>query len=154
MTKRVNKKYISPIATGVGKGKFILNLNQYRNAHYRKTNNAKKRYKEFMKEQILKYKGNIEKALFIYTVYKGDKRSFDVGNVVSIHQKFFEDALVELGKMSDDKYSVVPMYIGCFGGIDADNPRVEVEVIDTKKDFSTKAISHISEIVRRLYGDN
>ena len=133
------------------KRKFVLNLNQYRNTHYRMSNNAKVKYKEFMKKQILKQKGKITKALFIYTVYAGSKRSFDVGNVVSIHQKFFEDALVELGMMEDDKYSIAPMYIGCFGGIDKENPHVNIEVIQNITGFKVKVLTKVKEILRRLY---
>ena len=144
-------KYTSPLCVGRGKGKFILNLNQYRNAHFRKTNTAKHRYKEFMREQITKLKGKVDKALFIYTVYKGDKRSFDIGNIVSIHQKFFEDAMVELGRLSEDKYSVIPMFIGCFGGIDKDNPRVEIEVVEAGKGFKEDVIKTIKLKLEELY---
>lgn len=133
------------------KRKFILNLNNYRNSHYRILNNVKIAYKEFMKEQILKQDNEITKAVFIYTVYKGDKRHFDIGNIVSIHQKFFEDALVELGKMEDDRYSVVPMFIGCYGGIDKDNPRVMIEVIEHDTGFKVKVLNKVKEILRRLY---
>lgn len=146
-----DKKYIAPLFTGTGKGKFILNLNQYRNAHFRKTNNAKHKYKEFMKAQILKTKGKLSKSLFIYTVYKGDKRSFDIGNIVSIHQKFFEDAMVELGRIDDDKFSNIPMYIGCYGGIDKENPRVEIVVVEVGKGFKAKVLKLVTSILERLY---
>ena len=144
-------KFISPLSVGVGKAKFILNLNQYRNAHFRKTNNAKRKYKEFMREQIIKLKKKIGKCVFIYTVYKGDKRSFDIGNICAIHQKFFEDAVVELGKMDDDKYSLIPMCIFCYGGIDKENPRVEIEIIESNKGFIGKVKKRIDEILGRLF---
>ena len=98
--------------------KFILNLNNYRNTHYRVLNNVKIKYKEFMREQIEKtIKKRVDKCCIIYTVYKDDKRHFDIGNICSIHQKFFEDAVVELGKMEDDRYNNIPMCIYCLGGI-------------------------------------
>jgi hypothetical protein len=147
----MSKVYNSPLSVGTGKGKFILNLNQYRNAHFRKTNNAKHKYKEFMREQIVASKKKLGKSLMIYTVYKGDKRSFDVGNICAIHQKFFEDAMVELGKLDDDKFSILPMCVFCNGGIDKESPRIEIEVIECGKGFKTKASKKIVDILGRLY---
>lgn len=143
------KLFNSPLFIGVGKRKFILNLNQYRNAHYRITNTAKIKYKEFMMEQILSSKDKIDKALFIYKVYMKDHRRSDVGNVVSIHQKFFEDAVVELGLIKDDKYENIPMYIGIYGGIDKENPRVEIEVIE----LTTKNFKYMVELISKLLKD-
>ena len=146
--KRIFK---SPLSIGVGKRKFILNLNQYRNTHYRISNNAKIKYKEFMKSQITKYKKKLGQSLFIYTVYKGDRRNFDVGNVCAIHQKFFEDALVELGMMDDDKYSIIPMVMFVYGGIDKDNPHVEIEVVEKNKSFRGYILKRFMGIIERLY---
>lgn len=146
-------KFLSPLSIKAGRKKFILNLNQYRNTHYRVTNNAKIKYKEFMEEQISKLKKKIGKSMVIYTVYKGDKRNFDVGNICAIHQKFFEDAMVELGKMDDDRYSLIPMSIFCFGGIDNKNPRVEIEVIPYRKGFIDKVNKKITSMLERLFND-
>ena len=122
--------YNSPLKVLATKLKgWILNLNQYRNTHFRTLNTVKINYKLAMESQIAtgpKY----NKIACIYTVYSKDKRSFDVGNVCCIHQKFFEDALVELGKLPDDNYNYIPTIIYQFGGIDANNPRVEIEVIE------------------------
>ena len=123
-------KYISPLKIRQSKAKdWILNLNQYRNTHFRTLNTVKINYKEHMASQILsgpKY----DKALCIYTVYPKDRRSFDLGNVCCIHQKFFEDALVELGKLPDDNINYIPLAIYQFGKVDTENPRVEIEVIE------------------------
>lgn len=122
--------YNSPLKVLATKLKgWILNLNQYRNTHFRTLNTVKINYKLAMESQIAtgpKY----NKIACIYTVYPKDKRSFDLGNVCCIHQKFFEDALVELGKLPDDNYNYIPTVIYQFGGIDANNPRVDVEVIE------------------------
>lgn len=143
--------FSSPLWVKAGKRKFILNLNQYRNAHYRITNNAKHKYKEFMESQIKQLKKKLGKCLFIYTVYKGDKRNFDIGNICAIHQKFFEDAMVELGKLDDDKYSIIPMAIFCLGEIDKDDPRVEIEIIEDGKKLKASAKKVICDIIERLY---
>lgn len=128
--EREGMKFISPLKVLATKVRyFILNLNQYRNTHYRVLNNCKINYKEKMKDQIEK-SPRFNKVLCVYKVYAPNKRSFDLGNVCSVHEKFFEDAFVELGKLEDDNIDFIPLviYMGC--GIDRDNPRVEVEVLE------------------------
>ena len=123
-------KFISPLKVLATKARhFILNLNQYRNTHYRVLNNCKINYKNHMEKQI-KSSPKFKRVLCIYKVYAGSKRSFDLGNVCSVDGKFFEDAFVELGKLEDDNIDFIPLviYMGC--GIDKENPRVEVEVME------------------------
>ena len=123
----------SPLAVRIStRKKHILNLNTFRNTHYRVLNNAKISYKETMKSKILNLK-DYKKLLIIYKVFKGDRRRFDIGNILSIHQKFFEDALVELGKLPDDKASNIPMVVYLNGGIDVENPRVEIYLFDMEE---------------------
>lgn len=122
----------SPLAVRVNsKRQFILNLNNYRNAYFRTLNTAKIAYKKFMEEQILSeiYKP-LDKIAIQYKVFKGDRRRFDIGNVTSIHQKFFEDAIVELGKLPDDRHENLPLTFNTFGGISTDRPRVEITIYD------------------------
>lgn len=122
--------YNSPLKVLATKIKgWILNLNQYRNTHFRTLNTVKINYKLWMEKQI-KSGPKYNKIACIYTVYPKDRRSFDLGNVCCIHQKFFEDALVELGKLPDDNYNYIPLVIYQFGKVDPLKPRVEVEVID------------------------
>jgi hypothetical protein len=126
--EREGMKFISPLKVLATKVRhFILNLNQYRNTHYRVLNNCKINYKEAMRSQI-KTAPRFNKVLCVYKVYAPNKRSFDLGNVCSVHEKFFEDAFVELGKLEDDNIDFIYLviYMGCV--IDRDNPRVEVEV--------------------------
>lgn len=123
----------SPLAVRIStRKKHILNLNTFRNTHYRVLNNAKISYKETMRGKILNLK-DYKKLLIIYKVFKGDRRRFDIGNILSIHQKFFEDALVELGKLPDDKASNIPMVVYLNGGIDVENPRVEIYLFDMEE---------------------
>ena len=122
--------YNSPLKVLATKLKgWILNLNQYRNTHFRTLNTVKINYKLWMEKQI-KAGPKYNKIACVYTVYPPNKRLFDIGNVCCIHQKFFEDALVELGKLPDDNYNYIPLVIYQFGGIDANNPRVEIEALD------------------------
>ena len=95
---------------------FSLNLNQYRNAHFYKLNNAKIEYKAIIK--------------LTYVVYPKTSREFDISNVCSIVDKFFSDALVELGKLPDDNFKYIPEISYKIGEKDKDNPRVEI-IIET-----------------------
>lgn len=139
--------YNSPLKVLATKLKgWILNLNQYRNTHFRTLNTVKINYKLAIEKQI-KEGPKYNKVMCIYTVYPANKRSFDLGNVCCIHQKFFEDALVELGKLPDDNVNYIPIVIYQFGKVDALNPRVEIEVIEIGRPGVEKTI-HI------CYNDN
>ena len=141
-------KFISPLKVLATKARhFILNLNQYRNTHYRVLNNCKINYKNHMEKQI-KSSPKFKRVLCIYKVYAGSKRSFDLGNVCSVHEKFFEDAFVELGKLEDDNIDFIPLviYMGC--GIDKENPRVEVEVMELNKTSLSIAFKDICDIIK------
>lgn len=122
----------SPLSVWINKKKqFILNLNNYRNLYFRSLNTSKINYKQCIKDQIEKecyYP--LERIGIIYTVHKGDARNFDIGNVCSIHQKYLEDALVELGKLPDDKATNIPITIFLAGNISRDRPRVDIRIYD------------------------
>lgn len=125
-------RFSSPLQIFVGKRKFILNLNNYRNTHYRVLNNAKVTYKMYMKKQIEKLPRLQPPIQITYTVFKGDKRNCDIGNICSVHQKFFEDALVELGKLPDDNHNMIKRSIFEWGGIDKLNPAVMIMIEEVK----------------------
>ena len=117
----------APLFVLVGKKRCPINLNWYRNAHFHVSNKSKILYKELLK-------GQLEGLILIppltitYTYYPPDKRLSDLGNVLTIQSKYFEDALVELGYISDDNYTVINQSIYKFGHLDRDNPRVEIEI--------------------------
>ena len=139
-------KFISPLQLMVSlRKKFILNLNQYRNTHFRVLNYAKQLYKDWMKPQIIKSKKK-DKIIIVYKVYANSNRHYDVGNVCCVHEKFFEDAFVELGKLPDDNKDYIPLVIYMRGGVDKDNPRVEIEVID----FNDEGMHKVYEMMRGL----
>lgn len=122
----------SPLYINITRSKkFILNLNNYRNMYFRTLNNSKIAYKATMKDQILdQIPVPLEKIAIQYKVFKGDRRRFDVGNVASIHQKYFEDAIVELGRLPDDRHENLPLTFFTFGGVSTDKPRVEITIYD------------------------
>lgn len=142
--------FISPLKIFASKAKqFILNLNQYRNTHYRVLNNCKINYKKYMEGQIKRVVPQ-SKVICIYTVYASSNRSFDLGNVCSVHQKFFEDAFVELGKLPDDNTQYIPLIIYKAGGVDKEKPRVEIEVLP----WSKESIDKVVEMLYNEYGGN
>jgi len=111
----------------VGRKKFYLNLNAYRNADYHTLNTAKKNYKAIMSEQILKL-DKMDKIHISYILYPKTKRLVDIDNVVSVHKKFFQDALVELGIIPDDDYTHVIGSSESFSHVDKDNSRVMIGI--------------------------
>lgn len=107
-----------------GDKQWSVNLNQYRNTHFQSLNSLKKRYKDLVYLQVDHLSPFTCIRLTIH-IYAANKRLFDIGNVGSIHEKFFLDALVELGKLPDDDYNHCPETHTYFKGIDKDHPRVE-----------------------------
>ncbi len=107
--------------------KYYLNLNSFRNWNFHVANNLKKKYKEILYPQL--HNKRFEGVLHIkYTVYKGDKRSADLDNLTTVHIKFFQDALVEIGAIKEDNVNVIQKTTCLFGGYDKGNGRVEIEI--------------------------
>jgi hypothetical protein len=118
----------SPFQVPTGKKKnFSLNLNVYRNAHHFTLAKAKKVYKEMMSESIAKLP-TFNRISLRLVMYPKTQRLFDLGNVGSITEKFFLDALVEFEKLPDDNYKYCSSITYEFGEVDKINPRVEIHL--------------------------
>lgn len=110
---------------------FALNLNIYRNAHYMTLNPAKVLFKEKVEwiVSVCNFKVEFPPPYhFRYTVFPKDGRAFDLGNVLSIVQKFNDDALIELGLITNDNYKIVRAVDYRFGHPDKDSARVELQI--------------------------
>jgi hypothetical protein len=107
---------------------FNLNLNIYRNTHYMTLNQAKILWKEIVRTAVERSLATGPPYVFAYTAYPATNRKFDLGNVLSIVQKFTDDALIEMGIINDDSYKIIPIVKYLFGWVDKDNPRVELEI--------------------------
>ena len=134
MIKEEKKEFSIPTHI-VHKGKNIyLNLNAYRNWHHFNSNTYKKNYKariyEILDSSFL-FSGKVH---IEYTYYSPDKRVRDLMNVISIADKFLQDALVELGYISADDTSVVVKITSVFGGIDRENSRIDVKITNFKQE--------------------
>lgn len=119
------------------KKKFYINLNQYRNTHFHTLNKAKVDFKELIAEQLKKLP-ILERVKLTYTLYPATIREVDVPNVCSIADKFFSDALVEHGKLTDDNYKFLPEVTYRYGGVDKHKPRVEVHIEHYDQSTPTK----------------
>lgn len=106
-----------------------LTVNWYRNAHYRQSNSAKKRFKSLIKEQIEQFDPIGCKVKINYTYYAASNTLTDLDNFTGAVKKFFQDALVECGFIPDDNTNYIVANSERFGGVDKENPRVEAEII-------------------------
>jgi len=112
-----------------GKRWFILNLNNYRNAHYRTLSLAKKLYAlavcEALPDKIPKLTGPLH---LTFKYYAASARKIDISNPCSIIDKFTCDALTEAGVWKDDDVKTVLSVTYIFGGVEKNNPRCELEI--------------------------
>jgi len=104
MTKTIIlMKIIAPIYITLWRKKYALNMNGYRNWHYRVNNALKIAYKQAIREQI--------EGKRIWEPYKMEmtlfyKRRADLDNIDAVISKFTNDALVEYWCVSDDNVEV------------------------------------------------
>ena len=105
--------------------KYGLNLNYYRNWKHIVSNHIKVKYKELLKDQIDKLP-KFDKISLELILWTNNKRRIDRSNVLCIVEKFFLDALVELGKLEDDNDEFVISTHYSTGGVDKGNGRVEI----------------------------
>jgi hypothetical protein len=114
---------------------FALNLNIYRNSHHMTLNQAKVAYKEEVMKamavggRFVPLQFGAGPFKFVYTIFPSSNRGFDLGNVCSIIQKFTDDALIELGAISDDNFKVVRAVDYRFGSVDKIRPRAELTIL-------------------------
>lgn len=127
----------APLSIKLGRKKYSLNLNTYRNMHYRVNNMCKQEFKELMKPQLLDMKNAIKLNIINeikypihieYELIVGSNRLTDIGNVCCVIEKYFEDALTFYGIIEDDNYKYISDVRFLFGGVDKDNPRCEIEI--------------------------
>ena len=107
--------------------KYALNFNRVKNLHGFEYN----RIKEEFSKIVLPLLSNLpayEKVELIYILFTGSGHKSDLMNWISVVDKFFQDCLVQAGKLPDDNYVFVPQIKAIYGGIDKSNPRVQVEI--------------------------
>lgn len=120
-------KITIPCYMQIGK-KNHLNLNTYRNLHYQSLNTGKIKFKKLVKDDVEKLPVFEKPVSLSYKYLLRDRRLVDVGNIHSVVEKYFLDALVEFKRIKDDNYNYVIGSSYIFGGIDKDNPRCEITI--------------------------
>lgn len=121
---------ISPIhiTTGSKKAtKVALNFNRTRNMHGFQWNNIKEQYTNTLLP-LVQNLPSFDKIKITYSLYIGSNHKTDVMNWVSVVDKFFQDVLVKANKLPDDNYKYVPEIVSKFGGVDKQNPRMEIVI--------------------------
>lgn len=118
---------ILPRKTKEGK-KFRINLNYTRNAHFQESNQAKKLFKELVKQILIDTKQDQIKFTKPVDVtaklYKQSRRRSDKHNFIAANTKFLYDALTELGVLIDDNDDYVKIEVLEETEVDKENPRV------------------------------
>lgn len=102
-----------------------LNVNWYRNAYHRCSNDAKKKFKAHVRPQIEQFEPVDCKIEIKYVFYAKSNNHPDLDNFVGTVKKFFQDALVECGFIPDDNVNFIVANSEAYGGIDKLNPRIE-----------------------------
>jgi len=111
------------------KKKFILNLNNYRNAHYRVLSISKRLYSENLVPRLKGFDRFTEPVSLTYTYYARSNRRLDISNPCSIIDKFTCDALVKAEILEDDSFKQIKEVVYKFGGVEKDNPRCELVIL-------------------------
>lgn len=108
-----------------------LNLNDYMHIHPQTINQARKIYFDRMFTQMKGVKfGKVDIDLVLF---KGSRRKIDRANFLSIVEKFFCDALVIHGCIEDDNDDFILSTRYSTGGVDKEDPRVEITVTERSK---------------------
>ncbi len=84
-----------------------LNMNNYRNWHYRTSNNIKKAVANHLKDTPKK---KYKRVRISYVLFFKDKRIKDLMNFVAVADKFILDAIVGMRMLEDDNYKYVIGY--------------------------------------------
>lgn len=129
MIYRINSPITVVLPRKTKKDKVIpLNLNWYRNCHFQISNQVKILYCELMRFQIEKLPVFEKINSISYLWFPATNRSSDTANVCCIVDKFFCDALVNLGRITDDNHNLIPTLHYSFGAVSKQNPRVEIYI--------------------------
>lgn len=104
-----------------------LNMNTYRNLDFHTNNNAKKNFKESIREQleniIIKTPVKIS-----WQIYKPTKRRLDKGNVYSMAAKYLYDAISDYGCWVDDNDDYIKQELIKPTIYDKNNGRIVVKI--------------------------
>ena len=127
------------------KKKFILNLNNYRNAHYRVLSISKQKYTDKLLKKIKGLPKFNDPVSLEYIYYAKSNRRLDVSNPCSIIDKFTCDALVKAEIIEDDSFKQIKKVVYKFGGVEKDNPRCVLTIKNESKFQMAEWLEELSE---------
>lgn len=132
------------------KKKTALNLNIYRNLHFRSLSAQKNNFHKLMKD-VLKDIPTLGKIHLHYDVCPRTKGRLDVMNVGSIVDKYFSDSLTELGIIQDDDYTHINFASFGFGGLaEEEHVLVTITEIEPMKGNTMRILLDEDEIQTAL----
>lgn len=109
------------------------NLNVYRNLHHHHLNSQKKNFKDEVSKAV-RALPRMDKIWIHYTVFAPTARTLDTMNVGSIVDKYFSDALTELGTIPDDNHKHIVYSSFSFGGISKLDGHVIATIYELEKE--------------------
>lgn len=109
--------------------KYIVNLNNFPNTHRRTLAEAKIEYAKLVDKAVTEIY-HFDKAEIEFKYFHGNNRKVDKSNPCCIIEKFACDELTKLGFWDDDDSDHIPKTTYIFGGIDKENPRVELTITE------------------------
>jgi hypothetical protein len=137
-----------PLGTRNTKGKWLpFSGSWYRNAHFHESNNQKVYYTETLAKDQLEEIPPIDGVVYsLFVLYKPNRRRLDLDNYTTVHKKFFNDALVKYEIIKDDDVHTIPFQLSLYGGIDKENPRVDIYVSTNYYDIESLARNLICQV--------
>ena len=112
--------------------RYGMSLNNYRNQHHRSNAGAKKFYASLIAPQVRKLPRYERPIKLVLTMYPPSKRRYDLDNWGSVTAKFFQDTLVEHGRIEDDDSLHIVSVLFVPGDVDRINPRIEIAITEEK----------------------
>ena len=105
--------------------KILVGMNWYRNAHYRNSNLVKQHYHKLIHSKVTQSQKLKDKYMVSYMLYPSNANC-DLMNVVSVIDKFLNDALQDSGIVVNDNIKFYKHMIATIKEIDKINPRIEI----------------------------
>lgn len=105
-----------------------MSLSNYRNQHHRSNAGAKRFYSTLMEPQVKSLRKFLGPVVLTLTMYPPSKRRYDLDNWGSVTAKFFQDCLVEHGKIVDDDSLHIVQLVFVPGTVDPKHPRITIDI--------------------------
>ena len=113
--------------------KVLVGMNWYRNAHFRNSNQVKQHYHKLIYSKVTQSQKLKDKYMVSYSLYPSNSKC-DLMNVVSVIDKFLNDALQDSGVIVNDNIKYYKHMIATVEEVDRYNPRIEIKITEIKGD--------------------